>query len=386
MVAMSAHPTPSPRGGRAAAVVALAFAAAGIPAGLPAQSSAVVPAVATDLPGNAAVALPLRWSQGTLQVFVDGALLPTGLVGQSLTGVTLRRPTLPGDVAYAPISRTLTVRGGITTTAAASQGAGLAANRPATTLTLFGPATVTSLAAPAPGPATVVGSDLLAIVFTTPLPVTTGTLFLEFEVGNAPLQISGEHWVDAVWQAGGVDQGLVAPVGDGSCTTRSEPTRLRWTAATGPLPATSAAFELAGAPAGGLVCMWAGLSAQSRGPGPGFLGFGVDLGVVDPGLAGCRQWAPIDVLWSGAASGAGAYASTLAIPAAAAIGLRLAVQGAWIDPSRPGLPLSLGNGLVLVLGSAGVTNRCSSVYFPGAATTSPWATFVGQMPVLRLHY
>jgi hypothetical protein len=92
------------------------------------------------------------------------------------------------------------------------------------------------------------------------------------------------------------------------------------------------------------------------------------------------------VLWNGAADGVGAYASTLAIPAAAAAGMRLAVQGAWIDPSRPGLPLSLGNGLVLVLGSAGVTDRCSSVYFPGAATTSPWSTFVGQMPVLRLHY
>ncbi len=376
---MRAHNEPAARP-RAAAVL---FAVA---AALPAQSTVVVPTVAANLPGNAAVAMPLRWSHGTLQVFVDGALLPPGLVGQSLTGVTLRRPTLPGDVAYAPIARTLTVRGGIASTAAANQGTSLASNRPANTATLFGPAVVTSLAAPAPGPATVVGGDLLTIAFATPLPVTAGTLFLEFEVGNAPLQISSEHWVDAVWQTGGVDQGLVAAVGDGSCTTRSEATRVRWTAATGPLPGTSAAFELAGGPPGVLACMWAGLDAQVRSPGPGFLGFGFDLGVVDAGLAGCRQWAPLDVVWAGAADGAGRFASTLALPGTAAVGLRLAVQGGWIDPSRPGLPLSLGNGLVLVLGSAGVTNRCSSVYFPSTATTSPWPPFVGQMPVLRLHY
>ncbi|MFN9946839.1 MAG: hypothetical protein ACK56S_08330, partial [Planctomycetota bacterium] len=110
------------------------------------------------------------------------------------------------------------------------------------------------------------------------------------------------------------------------------------------------------------------------------------LGLVDPGLVGCRQWAPLDLLWGGVADGAGTFATALAIPGAATVGLRLALQGAWVEPSRPGLPLSLANGLVLVVGSAGVTNRCSSVFFPGAATTSPWPSFVGQMPVLRLHW
>lgn len=368
-----------------------AFLAAAVAGALAAQSTAVVPPLCANLPGNAAVAMPLRWSHGTLQVFVDPALLPSGLVGQSLTGLWLRRPTLPGDVAYAPITRTLTVRGGVTATVAASHGGGLAANRPANVATLFGPAAVTSLAAPAPGAATVVGDDLLHIVFTAPLPVTAGTLFLEFEVGNAPLQISTEHWVDAFWQAGGVEQGYAVPVGDGSCTTHGEPTRVRWTAAGSPAAGGTAAFELAGAlptAAGGsgLVLMWAGLDPQARGPGAGFLGFGADLALVDPGLAGCRQWAPLDVSWNGVADAFGKYASTLAIPGSAALGLRLCVQGGWIDGARPGLPLSLGNGLVLVLGSAGVGGRCSSVYFPAGATTSPWPPFVGQMPVLRLEY
>jgi hypothetical protein len=54
-----------PRGVRSlAGAVALA-------AGLVAQTTTVVPARCVDLPGNAALAMPLRWSQGVLQVFVD---------------------------------------------------------------------------------------------------------------------------------------------------------------------------------------------------------------------------------------------------------------------------------------------------------------------------
>lgn len=372
-------------------VPSLFAASCALAALLPAQNSAVVPPLCANLPGNAAVAMPLRWSHGTLQVFVDAALLPAGIAGQSLTGLWLRRPTLVGDVAYAPITRTLTVRGGMATGLAASYGGPLTMNRPANLLTVFGPATVTSAAVPAPGAATVVGADLVHIAFSTPLPVGAGTLFLEFETGNAPLQISSEHWADAVWQTGGTDQGYVASVGDGSCTTRSEPTRLRWTAAGGPAAPSTAAFELTGAlpTAGastGLVLMWAGLDAQARAPGAGFLGFGADLAVVDPGLAGCRQWAPLDVTWSGTTDGFGKFASTLPIPGTAALGLKLAVQGGWIDPTRPGLPLSLANGLVLVVGAAGVGNRCNSIYFPAGATTSPWPPFVGQMPVLRVEY
>ncbi|MBL8752678.1 MAG: hypothetical protein JNK15_05205, partial [Planctomycetes bacterium] len=60
--------------------------------GLVAQS-AVVPPVCAALPGNAAVSMPLRWSHGTMQVFVDPQLLPANFVGQTITGLWLRRPT-----------------------------------------------------------------------------------------------------------------------------------------------------------------------------------------------------------------------------------------------------------------------------------------------------
>lgn len=354
-------------------------------------ASAVVPPVCAALPGNAALALPLRWSHGTLQVFVDAQLLPANFPGQTITGLWLRRPSLLGDVAYASLQRTLTVRGGFQTLTAAQMQGSLTANRPANTLVLFGPAPVSVAAAPPPGPATVVGADLLQIVFTQPLPVVAGTLFLEFETSNPPLQISTEHWVDGVWFGGGSDTGYAVTVGDGSCTTRTQPTHLRWTGAQGPLAGTGAAMQVTGAPptAGssiGFVLAWLGLDPQTRGPGAGYLGFGASLAAIDPGLAGCHQWAPFDASWSGTTDATGAFAATFAIPGTAALGTRLAVQAAWLDPARPGLPLSFSNGLMLVVSSAGVGNHCGAVFFPAGVTVSPWAPFLGQMPVLRLAY
>lgn len=356
-----------------------------------AQSTAIVPSICTNLPGNAAVSMPLRWSHGTMQVFVDSILLPPNFVGQSITGLWLRRPTLPGDVAYASITRTLTVRGGFTSNLAAQFVGSIPQNRPANTIVLFGPSSVISSPVAAPGATTVLGADLAHVVFTTPLLVTAGTLFLEFETSDTPLSVSSDHWVDAVWFANGNDQGYAVAVGDGSCTTRPEPVRLRWTAAGGPAPGTTATVEVSGAPptaggATGYALVWAGLDPQTQGPGVGYLGFGASLTAIDPGMVGCHQWAPFALTWFGATDAAGKFTATLPIPGAAAVGLRLGLQGAWVDTTRPVLPLSLSNGLMLVVGSAGVGNHCNTMFFPAGTTVSPWAPFVGQMPVLRLEY
>ncbi len=371
----------------AALVLACAFGA-----NVRAQAaSVVVPPVCAQLPGNAALALPLRWSHGTLQVFVDAQLLPANFAGQAITGVWLRRPTLLGDVAYAAIQRTLTVRGGFQPFPAAQMHGSVTANRPANTLVLFGPAPVSVAAAPAPGPATALGPDLLHVVFTTPLPVVAGTLFLEFETSNPPLQISTEHWVEGVWFGGGNDTGYAVTVGDGSCTTRAEPTLLQWTGSQGPLAGTAAAMQVTGAPptAGsstGFVLAWLGLDPQTRGPGAGYLGFGASLTAIDPTLTGCHQWAPFDASWFGATDAVGTFAATFPIPGTAAVGTRLAVQAAWLDPARAGLPLSFSNGLMLVVSSAGIGNHCGTMFFPAGATVSPWGLFLRQMPVLRLEY
>jgi hypothetical protein len=356
-----------------------------------AQNAAIAPPVCTTLPGNAAMSLPWRWSHGTLQVFVDPPLLPTSLVGQTITGLWLRRPTLPGDGAYAPITRTLTVRGAFQQPIAASMVGTLTQNRPANATVLFGPAPVSSLAAPAPGPTTTVGADLLHVVFTTPLPVVAGTLYLEFETSDAPLAVSADHWVDAVWMPGAVDQGLVVAVGDGSCTTRPEPTRLRWTSPGGPVVGATAQLQVSGAPptsgtSAGFVMAWVGLDPETRGLGAGYLGFGAPFATIDPALAGCHQWAPFDVSWLGPTDPTGTFATTFTIPTGAALGMRLGMQAAWLDPLRTGLPFSFSNGLAIVVGSAGIEWRCNSLFFPAAGTTSPWPPFVGQMPVLRFDY
>jgi hypothetical protein len=318
--------------------------------------------------------------------------LPAALTGQSITGVHLRRSTLLGDVAYPSLQRTITVRGGFQTPLAAQMIGGLTQNRPPSAMVLFGPAVVTAPALPAPGPTTTTGAELVHIVFTQPLPVTAGTLYLEFETSNAPLQISTEHWVDAVWFGGGSDQGLAVAVGDGSCTTRSEPTELRWTSSTAPLSGTTAQLEVRGAPptfgtSVGYVLAWVGVDPQTRAASTQsfYLGFGGSFTTVDPGLVGCHQWAPLDVAWFGPTDAQGRFNTTFPVPTAA-VGARLGVQAAWLDPSRPVFPFSLSNGLMLVLNSAGVGNRCNSLYFPAGATASPWQPFVGQMPVLEFDY
>jgi hypothetical protein len=337
------------------------------------------------LPGNAAVSLPLRWSQGVLQVRVDQTLLPASLQGTTITGLRLRRPSFLDEPAYPALTRTLTVRGGFQAQTAAALSRDLVANRPAGVAVLFGPGVVGVPATPAPAAGTQVGQDLVDLTFQVPLPVVPGSLFLEFEARDGPLWVGAGHWLDAWWSPNGIDVGHVASLGAGTCTGRSVPTQLLWTTAGPPAVGGTAAFRLTGAPAGGVVFLWLGLAPEIRPLGPGFVGFGGSLGVLDPGLVGCHQWAPMDVLWSGLADGSGNFSQAFTLASTfAPNGSRLGVQGGWLDLARPGVPLSVANGQALVVGGVGVANQCASVYFPGTAVWSPWLPYQGQMPVVTL--
>jgi len=352
-------------------------------AAAPAQGRAVVPAVAATWPGNAAVSLPLRWSQGTLQVCVSSAILPAAVQGQ-LRGVRMRRPALLGEPPYAAVQRTLTVRACFTPTDPTSLGGALVANRPANLQVVAGPAAVAVAATQPANGAAPLGAEFLVVPFATPLPVTAGNLFLEFEVTDAPLTI-GDAWVDAVWLPGGVDHGYATAIGDGTCTLGPQPLQMQWSAAGGPQRSTTATLVLRGAPPGAAAFAFAGIEPETRAPGAGYVGFGGDLAGIDPNLAGCRQWTPIDVLWFGTADAGGNYTLTFPIdPAVTQPRMRVGVQAGIVDFARPGLPLSVGNGALLMLDSAGVDNRCATVFFPGPATTSPWGAQVGLMPVLVL--
>lgn len=353
---------------------------------LPGQNRTVVPAGCRYLQGNAALSLPLRWSQGTLQVQVEAALLP-GLLGRSLQGVRLRRPAFLGEGPYAAVQRTITVRGGFRPASALGLGQDLVLNRPTTLTVLANAVNVAVAATAAPGVGASTGQEFLVVPFSTPLVVTAGNLFLEFATNNGPFSVLADNWVDAVWFEDGVDQGYAATTGDGSCTTLGSPGELHWAGAGAPTLGSTAVFRTSGIPAGTFLLPWLGLDPIGRAPGPTFFGFGGSLGGLSPALATCHQWLPADAVLAATASSAGGYDISVPLSSAlVAAGGRIGVQVAWLDSGRPGLPLSVTNGVVVVPNTFGVASRCSSVFFPGTATWSPWLPFVGQMPVLTLDH
>jgi len=356
----------------------------------PAQSTATVPAVCATMPGNAALSLPFRWSHGLLQMRIAQTLLPAALQGHTITGVRLRRPTMLTEPAYPAVQRTVTVRGSFQGDSPGQMTVDAAQNRLTGVQTLFGPAVVNVQATPLPGPQSVFGQEVAHFVFSQPLPVQPGTLFLEFETNDPPLQVASTNWVDAVWFPGGVETGYVVSVGDGSCTTRPDPTVLRWNDSVGPQAGATAKFEVLGAPptsgsTTGLLMLWMGIDPQGHVPGPAYLGFGGSFGLVDAGLTGCFHWAPLDVPWTGLTDAAGKFTTTFPLNNVPA-GIRIGVQALWLDSNRPGLPFSFSNGLVMVLNSVAVGGNCATSFFPAGATVSPWQPFLGQMPVLTLDY
>ncbi|MCA8954030.1 MAG: hypothetical protein KDE27_31260 [Planctomycetes bacterium] len=356
---------------------------------LPAQNRAVVPAVCADLPGNAALSLPLRWSHGTLQVRVDPVLLPN--LGTAITGLRLRRPSFLAEPAYPALQRTLTIRGGFDTRAgytAAGISPSRVFNAPPNVATLFGPAQVSIPATPATGPTSQTGDEFLAVQFTTPLTVGPGTLFLEFEAGDAPFQVVPDHWVDAVWFDDGIENGYAVSLGDGSCTSRSAPTELAWNdPGTGPLAGGTATLRLTGSKPSEVAFLWFGFDPVPRATTSSYVGFGGSLTAIDPTLVGCHQWAPIDVTVVRVADAGGNAAFTFSLPSGGAmVGMEVGVQAAWFDSSRAGLPISVSNGVGLVLTRTGVGNKAACVYFPGTATWSPFEPYIGQMPVLVLEH
>ena len=359
---------------------------------LAAQNVSTVPRACATIPGNAALSLPLRWSEGKMQVLIDSTLLPAGFLGQTITGLRLRKPSFLGEPAYAAVTRTLTIRGGFHYTLARYATQDLATNQPANLAVLFGPTPVTAAASAATGPGTAVGEQLLDITFTTPLPVIAGNLFLEFETSDPPMQVSADHWVDAVWFENGTETGYAVTVGNGDCTTRSARTELKWEGAVGPQVGNSVTLRLTGAPPTvpnttnvGFAVAWFGIDPQPRAATGNFVGYGGSLGLLDPGLQGCYQWAPLDASWGGLTDQAGRYAVTFTLTSSVTtVGMRIGVQAGWLDAGRPGLPISVSNGVMLVLNNIAVGNGCSTVFFPGTTTASPWAPSVGMMPVLEL--
>ena len=354
-----------------------------------AQSPVVVPAIAERLPGNAALSMPLRWSYGTMQVIVDASLLPANFVGNTISGLRLRRPAFLGEPSYPALQRTITVRAGFAPMLARQLTTDLLANRPGTLpsnqgslVTAVGP---TSVSIPATNPASgsqSLGDEFLVLTFTQPLPVTAGNLFLEFETTDAPLAVEMHQWVDAVWFEDGNDQGYAVPVGDGSCTHLAAPYHLTWTAPGAPVRGTDAELRLSGGDPQALVVWWLGLDPLTAGVSPVFVGYGAALGSLLPGLANCHQWVPGQAVIGALADPVGGL--DIAFPLVAAsttAGDRIGIQGAQLGPQA--LP-TISNGLILQLDTAGVDDQCAVVFFLAGSTQAAWLPETGLMPVLHL--
>jgi hypothetical protein len=358
-----------------------------------AQTRAVVPPIAATLPGNAAMSMPLAWSHGVLQVCVSSQLLPTALAGGNLQGIRLRRPSFLGEAPYPALQRTMTVRAAFVPTLPNALTGARAVNAPATFPVVWGPSPVQVAATVQPTGAPWLGDEFLVIPFSPPLPVAAGSLLLEFETSDLPFR-TAEQWVDAVWAENGVEQGYQATVGMGLCTTRSTPLELRWNNGASPTRGLDAALRLVGAPPappigpGSVVLAWVGVEPQTHALAGDFLGYGQSLAALDPALAGCLQWSPLDLVVFGVADAAGGFDLRFAIPPAVTTsGMRLSAQAAFLDAQRTGpLPLSISNGVVMQLDSSGVGPKASSVFFPYASATSPWGVQQGLMPVLVLDF
>ena len=162
----------------AAAFLACSFAIA--------QNQAVIPPVAATLPGNAAISMPLRWTHGVMQCCVSAQLLPANLAGGQLQGIRMRRPSFLDEPAYPSLQRSLTVRAAFTAAVPSSLTGTRATNAPTNLLTVFGPAPVQVAATSLPTGTPWTGDEFLVIPFTPALPVTAGSLFLEFETSDLP--------------------------------------------------------------------------------------------------------------------------------------------------------------------------------------------------------
>lgn len=354
----------------------------------------VVPAIAADLPGNAALSMPLRWSEGVMQTRIGSWILPPNFIGQTIRGIRLRRPAFVGEPSYPALTRMLTVRASFQTLLPNQLSIDKAVNRTATAPTVvFGPAPLAVAATTTHGRGGLLGSEYVVIPFSPPLLVTAGHLFLEFEAGNAPLTVSAGHWCDAVWVRNGTEAGYAVATGDGGCSTRTEPLTLTWTdPVLGPRRGSNTTLALAGGLPSSTttrvpVLWWIGFDPQARATGPTWRGFGADFGPIVPPLQGCHLWVPPDAVLSGQTSIVGTYAFGFALPpASTTVGQKVGVQCATLDPGRPGLPMSVTNGQILVLDSIGVGDRCATVFFPGAVAVSPWPPHVGLMPVVVIEH
>jgi hypothetical protein len=367
---------------------------------LPAQNNWVtVPEQFAQIPGNVALSLPARWSKGTLQVILDAELL-LPLAGQSITHLRMRKPAFLLEGAYA--SRQLDFKVTLSTAPHRARFiSGIPANNrgPDQIVVFDGPVNLAATPAPAAGDR--VGADLIDLVFNQPYQLGSAGLTIEWETGlsGTTMDVSPEHWVDAAWHTGGIDQGLAVTIGQGGCNSAGgSVVHLEMNRDATPGFGKTLRFKLSGAPPNSQVHLLVDLVDEARAdliPGYG--------GAMDAlGLPDCRLWTrlpagsvragiftgrggqnPPSQQLQGVTDGLGELVLKVDMPDTPELhGRQMTAQALVAEGSR----LVASNGLVLFMNQAPFKDHAALIFVPDDYVQTIWAPWRGGSPILQFGF
>ncbi len=367
---------------------------------LPAQNNWVtVPEQFAQIPGNVSLSLPARWSKGTLQVILDAELM-SPLVGQSITHLRLRRPAFLLEGAYSNRQLDFKVTFSTAPHRARYISSDPAYNRGLDEVVVFeGPVNLAGTPAAAAGDR--VGADLIDLVFAQPYLLSDTGLTIEWETGLAgtAMDVSPEHWVDAAWHMGGVDQGFAVTIGQGGCNSAGgSVVHLEMDRGATPGFGKTLRFKLSGAPANTRVYLLVDLVEEASADLiPGFGGSMAALGLPDCVLwtrlpAGSQRYGfftargtgtPPSQVVEGTTDGAGELTRQVEMPDLPELhGRQMTAQALVTEGTR----LVASNGLVLFMNQASFKDHAALIFIPEDHVQTIWAPWHGASPIFQFGF
>ncbi|MCA8941172.1 MAG: hypothetical protein KDB80_01315 [Planctomycetes bacterium] len=353
----------------------------------PAQEWATIPSGFDRLPGNAAVSVPGRWTWGRLQVLYDAALF-TDLVGESITGLRIRRPAFFDEPAYVGSTMTFEISLGPSPRDPANMSGNFNDQYdPASPMqVVYAQQSYAIPPTPAPGQADVVGESLVDLTFDQPFVVPAGTsILLEWRTIDTSLTVLGDGWADCVWLPSGQDVGLARHAGQNGCGNHGA---MRLDVAPGsehPALGQTTNFRLEGAQHESSCHFAIGFEPVANTPG----GFGVDV-TVFPFAGLCQLWTPLQFFLAPVQTdAAGAVDFGFEFPSSNTLqGIQVGMQAFVVETDDQDLPTAIAasNGVVLLMDSIGLGDMAATALFPADDATAPWIPWVGLCPIIEFSY
>lgn len=339
------------------------------------------------LPGNASLSMPLRWTEGVMQVIYRQDVIPQSAVGMQLTAIGFRRPAWFDEAAYPARTRTLRLHVQQATRQPLNLVKDLSLNRDATTTHGFGPGPISIGASSAGGAGDPVGDVICTIPVQPPFTIpASGGIMIEVEALGAPLSVDGTDilWVDAVEALDGSNEGLAFELGQSGCSAHGQ---LRLTLPEGQdMPGFGDTFqvEVSGARPGAVGFMFQMLNPFAM-QQPWSLGFGADLAPIM--APGCFQWSEGELAASQPFTVGPNGKATVSITIPGSVGSPgdlAGLQAAMVEPALNQFGYATSTGLALTVGGNWIQNGVATLLSPGTRSKAPWDRFLGLAPVLEL--